>query len=71
MPRHVSQRLDACREVMPEPVRAYPGAGAPVGNGVAAGVDSTGKAARAHRRLHRLLAKMAQLELQPQCFYFI
>ncbi|XP_026332052.1 protein unc-79 homolog isoform X2 [Hyposmocoma kahamanoa] len=71
MPRHVSQRLDACREVMPEPVRAYPGAGASVGNGVAAGVDSTGKASRAHRRLHRLLAKMAQLELQPQCFYFI
>ncbi|XP_053615401.1 protein unc-79 homolog isoform X1 [Plodia interpunctella] len=38
--------------------------------GPAAGVTS-GTAARAHRRLHRLLAKMAQLELQPHTFYFI
>ncbi|XP_049885894.1 protein unc-79 homolog [Pectinophora gossypiella] len=70
MPRHVSQRLDACREVMPEGVRSYPGA-SNMSAGVTAGVDSTGKTARAHRRLHRLLAKMAQLELQPQSFYFI
>ncbi|XP_060806027.1 protein unc-79 homolog [Amyelois transitella] len=85
MPRHVQQRLDACREVKPEAVRNYAqhaaggGAGAGAGAGGAlggaraapsAGVTS-GTAARAHRRLHRLLAKMAQLELQPHTFYFI
>ncbi|KAJ2954595.1 hypothetical protein O0L34_g2890 [Tuta absoluta] len=83
MPRHVSERLDSCREMAPEDVRSYPGTSAGAGagaaaaaaaaaaGGVAAGVDTTGKAARAHRRLHRLLAKMAHLELQPQSFYFI
>ncbi|KAJ0172402.1 hypothetical protein K1T71_012375 [Dendrolimus kikuchii] len=57
MPRHVSQRLAACRELRPDAVRGR-GAGA-------------GAGARAPRTLHRIMAKMAQLELQPHSFYFI
>ncbi|XP_039759804.1 protein unc-79 homolog isoform X2 [Pararge aegeria] len=64
MPQHVAQRLEACREMKPEVVTAAaPGSGA-------AGCCSAA-AAREHRRLYRLLTKMAQLELQPQSFYFI
>ncbi|KAJ8708993.1 hypothetical protein PYW07_008819 [Mythimna separata] len=57
MPRHVSQRLSVCRALAPC-------AGARGDAHSAAG-------AAAQRRLHRLLAKMAQLELQPHSFYFI
>ncbi|CAH2985737.1 unnamed protein product [Chilo suppressalis] len=70
MPRHVAQRLDVCRDVKPEAVRTYAGAGVGAGTNASGGVTG-GSAARTHRRLHRLLAKMAQLELQPHTFYFI
>ncbi|XP_028035618.1 protein unc-79 homolog isoform X2 [Bombyx mandarina] len=55
MSRHVAQRVEACRES--------------VGAGGARGLG--GGDARQQRSLHRLLAKMAQLELQPHSFYFI
>lgn len=88
MPRHIAERLSACREVQPEAVRATapaPGHAAPghtapghTGPGHAtAGHTAPGQAGAAcdargeQRRLHRLLSKMAQLELQPHSFYFI
>ncbi|CAB3233897.1 unnamed protein product [Arctia plantaginis] len=37
----------------------------------AGGAGGAGEGAASQRRLHRLLAKMAQLELQPHSFYFI
>ncbi|KAL0819173.1 hypothetical protein ABMA28_008426 [Loxostege sticticalis] len=70
MPRHVAQRLDVCREVKPEAVRTYSSV-ASASTIVCSGGVTSGPAARAHRRLHRLLAKMAQLELQPHTFYLI
>ncbi|XP_063832705.1 protein unc-79 homolog [Ostrinia nubilalis] len=70
MPRHVAQRLDVCREVKPEAVRTYSSVASSTTVACSGGVTS-GPAARAHRRLHRLLAKMAQLELQPHTFYLI
>ncbi|XP_075984976.1 UNC-79 domain-containing protein isoform X3 [Anticarsia gemmatalis] len=57
MPRHVSARLARCRSL------------SPAAGGCRAA--SSAAAAAAQRRLHRLLAKMAQLELQPHSFYFI
>ncbi|XP_063897026.1 protein unc-79 homolog [Helicoverpa armigera] len=57
MPRHVSQRLATCRALAP----AWG----------ARGDAHSAAGAAAQRRLHRLLAKMAQLELQPHSFYFI
>lgn len=76
MPRHVAQRVDVCRELKPEAVRTYSAVAAAassstIGSSASSGGVTSGSAARAHRRLHRLLAKMAQLELQPHTFYFI
>ncbi|CAG4990784.1 unnamed protein product [Parnassius apollo] len=58
MASHVAQRLQACVEAGPEGVGARP-------------APAAGAGARSQRRLHRLMAKMAQLELQPHSFYFI
>lgn len=63
MPRHVAQRLVTCLDARPESVRALAGQGTCQMPG--------GPEARAQRRLHRIMAKMAQLELQPNSFYFI
>ncbi|XP_026735925.1 protein unc-79 homolog [Trichoplusia ni] len=69
MPRHVSQRLSVCRELRPGAGAGAAGGGAGgAGGGAGGGAASS---AAAQRRLHRLLAKMAQLELQPHSFYFI
>ncbi|KAG6446161.1 hypothetical protein O3G_MSEX004274 [Manduca sexta] len=75
MPRHVSQRLAACRAAPPPAAEAW-GAGAQGTAGPAGGTGSPGgtggtQEALERRRLHRLLTKMAQLEMQPHSFYFI
>ncbi|XP_038207458.1 protein unc-79 homolog [Zerene cesonia] len=77
MPRHVAQRLDACRELQPDVV-AVPNSGpmpqAPQAPGAPQAPHSPGgdtAASKEHRRLYRLLSKMAQLEQQPHSFYFI
>lgn len=74
MPRHLAERVAACQEARPGAVGAggATGAGGPGGAAVKAeGGREAGGCQRAHRRLHRLMAKMAQLELQPNSFYFI
>lgn len=76
MASHVAQRLDACRELKPEPVRASGGGGGfgggpPGPTGLAGPQGPQEPDPRAHRHLHRIMAKMAQLELQPHSFYFI
>ncbi|CAH2054956.1 unnamed protein product, partial [Iphiclides podalirius] len=68
MPRHVEQRLAGCLDARPEPVRALIASQCAVQG---AGQTPGGPEARAQRRLHRIMAKMAQLELQPHSFYFI
>ncbi|VVC99559.1 unnamed protein product [Leptidea sinapis] len=70
MPRHIAERLDACRELQPDPV-PVPCCG---GSGPPPTITSTTGSlspAKEHRRLYRLLTKMAQLEQQPHSFYFI
>ncbi|CAH4034850.1 unnamed protein product [Pieris brassicae] len=62
MPRHIEQRLEKCRELQPDVV---------AGGGVAGSGPAHTLPAREHRRLYRLLSKMAQLEQQPHSFYFI
>ncbi|CAK1545778.1 unnamed protein product [Leptosia nina] len=66
MPRHVSERLEACRELQPDLVVAPASSSPTAGSGPVHALP-----AREHRRLHRLLSKMAQLEQQPHSFYFI
>ncbi|KPJ10661.1 Protein unc-79-like [Papilio machaon] len=75
LPRHLAERVAACQEARPDPVRQDAG-GAGVKSGASGGAAGgarrgAGGCPRAHRRLHRLMAKMAQLELQPNSFYFI
>ncbi|KAM3960770.1 LOW QUALITY PROTEIN: UNC-79 domain-containing protein [Aphomia sociella] len=73
MPRHVEQRLEACRAARPPVVHPLPAhAHAHThGHAHAHGEHAAHAEHAAQRRLHRLLSKMAQLELQPHSFYFI
>nr|XP_032522433.1 protein unc-79 homolog isoform X1 [Danaus plexippus plexippus] len=71
MPRHVAHRLEACRELKPDVVSVTPTpAAGTLPPGPPPGICSLA-AAREHRRLYRLLTKMAQLEMHPPSFYFI